>query len=65
MLPSDSKARRAALAGSLSQTLIDDHYTVQQPRDEPIPYSDELFKEVAIQWLIETNQVNLFFLFSR
>ena len=60
MLPSDSKACRAALAKSLSQTLVDDHYAVQQPRDKLIPYSDELFKEVAIQWLIATDQVIFF-----
>jgi hypothetical protein len=56
-LPSDSKARRVAQAEVLLQTLVEDHYTLQKPGDKPITYSDELFKEAAIQWLVETDQV--------
>ncbi|KAF8800351.1 hypothetical protein BYT27DRAFT_7038647, partial [Phlegmacium glaucopus] len=56
MLPRDSKARRDAEREHLSQTLVEDHYTVQKPEDKPVPYSNELFKEAAIQWLVETDQ---------
>lgn len=59
MLPSDSDARRAAAKQKieLEQTLVEDHYKVQQPGDKPIRYTHKLFQEAAIQWLVETNQV--------
>ncbi|KAF8803118.1 hypothetical protein BYT27DRAFT_7305410, partial [Phlegmacium glaucopus] len=57
MLPRDSKARRDAEREHLSQTLVEDHYTVQKPEDKPVLYSNELFKEAAIQWLVEMDQV--------
>jgi hypothetical protein len=57
MLPKDSSARRAAERDSLKQTDVGDHFSVQKPNEKPIIYSDELFKEAAIQWLIETDQV--------
>lgn len=57
MLPGDSKARRNKQKEKLSQTLVDDHYEVQNPEDKPKPYSHELWKEAAIQWLVETDQV--------
>ncbi|KAF8338598.1 hypothetical protein F5887DRAFT_889826 [Amanita rubescens] len=57
MLPEDTKARRAALLEeTLRQTEVDEHFTKQKPEDRPQPYSDKLFEEVAIQWLIETDQ---------
>ncbi|KAF8813024.1 hypothetical protein BYT27DRAFT_7085470, partial [Phlegmacium glaucopus] len=56
MLPRDLKVCRDAEREHLSQTLVEDHYTVQMPKDKPTPYSNELFKEVAIQWLVETDQ---------
>jgi hypothetical protein len=60
MLPSDSKACHVVQAEVLSQTLVEDHYMVQKLGNKPITYSDELFKEVAIQWLVETDQVFFF-----
>ncbi|KAF8172893.1 hypothetical protein BJ912DRAFT_859710 [Pholiota molesta] len=56
MLPKDSSARRAAERDSLKQTAVNDHFSVQKPNEKPIIYSDELFKEAAIQWLVETDQ---------
>ena len=60
MLPKDSKARHAGKAEVLSQTLVVDHYTIQKPGDKPIPYSEEGFKEAAVQWLVEMDQVFFF-----
>jgi hypothetical protein len=58
MLPEDTKARRAALLEeTLHQTEVDERFTKQKLEDWPQPYSDKLFEEVAIQWLIETDQV--------
>ena len=51
MLPEDMKTRRAqTLEENLRQMNVNDHF-------KPAPYSDELFKQAAIEWLIETNQV--------
>ena len=61
MLPEDTKARRAALLEkTLNQTQVDEHFESAGPRAaRPEPYSNALFQEVAIQWLIETDQVCL------
>ena len=61
MLPEDSKERRAAALERLRQTEVEDHYRAAQPSDKPLPpspYTDEYFKEAAIQWLVETDQVS-------
>ncbi|PPR07906.1 hypothetical protein CVT24_002801 [Panaeolus cyanescens] len=60
MLPKDRQRKRAELADAalkMQQTNVTSHFDVA-PAKEPQPeaYSDELFKEVAIEWLIETNQ---------
>lgn len=61
MLPDDTKARRAAtLEAILHQTQVNGHFKVAAPEDKPEPYSDQLFKDAAIQWLIETDQVSGF-----
>jgi len=58
MLPDDAKARRSeALENVRQQTQLSDHFRTIKPEDKPEPYSDELFKDAAIQWLIETDQV--------
>ena len=57
MLPEDTRERRAALLESLRQTNVTEHFAETQPEERPAPYSDDLFKEAAIQWLIETDQV--------
>lgn len=56
MLPEDTKSRKAQLHGK-QQTAVDDHFEKARPEDKPEPYSDERFKEAAIQWLVETDQV--------
>jgi hypothetical protein len=64
MLPQDTKERRAAALERLQQTEVEDHFRTAQPGDKPpppSPYTDELFKEVAIEWLIETDQVSSWF----
>lgn len=62
MLPEDTKTRRAqVLEETLRQSNVEDHFkpAPKDERSEKIePYSDELFKQAAIEWLIETNQVN-------
>jgi hypothetical protein len=58
MLPEDAKARREqAAADAKEQTQVDDHFHKLNPEDKPAPYSDVFFREAAIRWLIETDQV--------
>jgi hypothetical protein len=58
MLPGDAKERKAAEHIALQQTQVNDHFSKTQPEDKPPPYTDELFKEAAIEWLIQTDQVS-------
>ncbi|KAJ3897414.1 hypothetical protein F5879DRAFT_813971, partial [Lentinula edodes] len=53
MLPVDVAARKKAEA---AQTTINDHAVPLQPRAWVEPYSDELFEQAAIEWLVETDQ---------
>jgi hypothetical protein len=58
MIPEDAKMRRQeAIANAKEQTQVDDHLRQVKPKEKPVAYSDELFKEAVIQWLIETDQV--------
>ncbi|KAF9034073.1 hypothetical protein BJ165DRAFT_1356689, partial [Panaeolus papilionaceus] len=60
MLPEDAKKRREEAADALlkvQQTEVTSHFdTAPEKPVPPAPYTDELFKSVAIQWLVETNQ---------
>jgi len=58
-LPKAVRARKdAALAADRAkQQLLDPHLTAKAPEERVIPYSDALFRDAAIQWLIETHQV--------
>ena len=58
MLPDDAQEQRAAHHLKLQQTQVNDHFPTAQPEDKPPPYTDELFKEATIEWLIQTDQVS-------
>jgi hypothetical protein len=58
MLPGDAKERKATQHVMLQQTQVNDHFPAIKPEDKPLPYTDELFKEAAIEWLIQTDQVS-------
>jgi hypothetical protein len=60
ILLNDAKARCATQQdASTKQTAVDDHFSTQKLEDKPKPYSDSIFEEAAIQWLVETDQVCL------
>jgi hypothetical protein len=66
MLPDDSAARKlnqASVASKLQQGQVDQHFETVKPEDKPVPYSDAFFREAAIQWLIQTDQVTRIFIF--
>ena len=61
MLPEDSVNRKAAALEATSKTQqgrVDKHFETIKPGDKPIPYSNTLFQDFAIQWLIQTDQVS-------
>jgi hypothetical protein len=57
-LPKAVKARKAAQEAEdhSKQSSLDPHL---EERKTFIPYSDSLFREAAIEWLISTDQVSL------
>jgi hypothetical protein len=59
MLPNDAKARRReTIEKSMEQSQVSDHFNIVKPEDKPEPYSDNVFKDATIQWLVETDQVS-------
>ncbi|KAJ7923695.1 hypothetical protein B0H13DRAFT_1563166, partial [Mycena leptocephala] len=54
-LPGDRKARKAA-AGPEVQPTLDPHLKNIPAKEVIIPYSHELFREAAIEWLVATDQ---------
>ena len=54
MLPEDSQKRQKDAVMTAEQSTVDSHFQ-DVPRVQP--YSDDLMKEAAIKWLIQTNQV--------
>ena len=57
MLPKDAKSRRHA-ATMETQRRLDPHLKEMPKKEIVIPYTDELFCEVAIEWLVSTDQVS-------
>ena len=58
MLKVDVETRKKhAQASTAKQSFIDDHAVPIPPKERIVPYSDELFEQAAIEWLIETDQV--------
>ncbi|OJA10009.1 hypothetical protein AZE42_13011, partial [Rhizopogon vesiculosus] len=55
MLPKDAKQRREQAAAD-QQPSISGYLKPRAPNEHVMPYTDELFREAAIKWLIETDQ---------
>jgi hypothetical protein len=59
MLPKDAKERRRETdEKAMEQTQVGDHFAIMKPEDKPELYSDEVFKDATIRWLVETDQVS-------
>ncbi|KAI6118247.1 hypothetical protein F5141DRAFT_1000282, partial [Pisolithus sp. B1] len=56
MLPGDTKQCQVQAASS-TQSSLDSHLI---PRGQVLHYSESVFQEVSIQWLIETDSISLF-----
>jgi len=55
-LPGDVAAEKKKAAQA--QQTIDAHMTERKLSERVIPYSHQLFRKAAIEWLIETDQVS-------
>jgi hypothetical protein len=61
MLPADARdCKSKAATSQLPQGRLDSHLQDIPPPERIVPYSDRLFREAAIEWLIATDQVGLF-----
>lgn len=59
MLPENVTARKTATAvANTTQGTLDDHVKEIELGEQVVPYSDKLFREAAVEWLISTNQVS-------
>ena len=61
------KARAAAAneAAKKTQSQLDPHLREREPKTRVVPYTDALFRQVAIEWLIATDQVRPTILVAR
>jgi len=59
-LPDFLKEQQKNKADLLQQTMVTNHFAKAEPQEKIIPYSDELFKQAAVEWLIATDQVRVF-----
>jgi hypothetical protein len=59
MLPKAIAKRRSDIIAKSesSQTVLDGHLRERPTTERVTPYSDQLFREVATEWLISTDQV--------
>jgi hypothetical protein len=57
MLPKDARRRRDAAAAD-EQTHLDPYLKELLVKVKAISYTDDLFRNVAIEWLVSTDQVS-------
>jgi hypothetical protein len=56
-LPEDIKQRKIA-ATAATQRILDRHLSEQNVTERLVPYSNKLFRQTAIEWVVATDQVN-------
>lgn len=54
MLPKDAEKRRKD-AASETQSRLDSH--LKPLKEKVVPYTDNVFRDAAIKWLVSTDQV--------
>jgi len=55
MLPGDVQARN--VKARKENQMLDKHLTEKKPSEHVVPYSDKIFGQAAIEWLVATDQV--------
>lgn len=61
MLPKDRKSQKDESQAS-RQTELNPHLKPVAPKERILPYTDDRFRDAAIQWLIATDQVSIKYL---
>ena len=56
MLPKDAESCRK-VADANNQPRLDPHLWEKPQKEKIIPYTDEFFRDAAIEWLVSTDQV--------
>lgn len=56
MLPKDAEKRCKDLQAK-NQARLDPHLREKPPKERMIPYTEELFCDAAVEWLVSTDQV--------
>jgi hypothetical protein len=56
-LPKHMVKLKADVKEGNEQTTLPDHYKPAEQTERVVLYSDDLFKQAALEWLIETDQV--------
>ena len=57
MLPKDAEQRRKQEVAK-TQRRLDPHLVEKPQKEHVVPYSDSLFRNTAIEWLVSTDQVS-------
>jgi hypothetical protein len=57
-LPGDIKKRKAATEETMRT--LDSDLVKKKPCERVVPYSDKLFRRVAVEWLVATDQVSVY-----
>jgi hypothetical protein len=57
MLPGDTKRRKAIKADTDAQQTLDPHLRELPVKERVHPYTDLVFRQAAIEWLVSTDQV--------
>ena len=58
MLPKDCRECKEKASGSQKQSQLDSHFQPTLVKEIVTPYSDNLFCNATIEWLINTDQVH-------
>jgi hypothetical protein len=60
MLPKDAKKRRSDAQIHETQSHLDSHLREMPQKERVVPYTDENFRDAAIEWLVSTDQVRAY-----
>jgi len=64
MLPKDVQERKDKVANAAKQCRLDSHLEEIPAQERVAPYTDHLFREATIEWLVSTDQVSVHLIFE-
>ena len=60
MLPKDAKKRHSDTKIRETQSHLDSHLREMPQKERIVPYTDENFRDAAIEWLVSMDQVRTY-----